>query len=68
MPADRMIVVSRKIAARPEISIGRSGRMNFTTIAAIAGNTKPHAIHIAASRAKPASVLSFSGNDFAAAS
>ena len=51
MPADRMIVTSRNRAARPGISIGRSGRSSFTTNATIAGNANAHAIHIAASRA-----------------
>ena len=68
MPAESSSVTSRKTTVRPGISIGRSGRTSLTTSAAIDGSANAQAIHIAASRAKAASALSFSGNDFAAAS
>jgi hypothetical protein len=63
-----MMVTSRKMTARPGISIGRSGRSNFATKATIAGSAKAHAIHIAASRAKEATASSFIGNDLVAGS
>ena len=66
-PAESSIVVSRNTAARPDISIGRSGRMNFQTMVTIAGSTSAHAIHIAASRANCATVSSFTGKVFCAA-
>jgi len=63
-----MRVVNRKTTARPDINSGRSGRASFTSNATMAGSARPHAIHIAPSRAIAASVLSLSGKDFAAAS
>ena len=51
--------------ARPDITSGRSGRANLTSSATIAGSARPHAIHIAPSRAIAASALSLSGNDLA---
>ena len=47
------------------MNIGKSGRTSFTTRAASDGNASAHAIHIAASRAKAAIQLCFSGNDLA---
>ena len=64
-PADSRIVTSRNTAARPGISIGRSGRTSLTTMAISAGSASAHAIHIAASRANAASSFSFNGNDLA---
>ncbi len=63
MPADMMIVTSRKTIARPDTSSGRSGRISLTTRATSEGSTNAQAIHIAASRAKLAQPFSLSGND-----
>ena len=56
-----MRVISRKTIARPDINSGRSGRASFTSNATMAGSARPHAIHIAPSRAIAASALSLSG-------
>ena len=53
---------------RPFTSSGRSGRIAFQTSAPIEGSTNAQAIHIAASRAKAATALSFSGKFLVAAS
>ena len=55
------MVTSRNTTVRPGTSSGLSGRTSLTTRATIDGSAKPHAIHIAASRANIASVLNFSG-------
>ena len=47
--------------ARPDINSGRSGRASFTSSETIAGSARPHAIHIAPSRATAAHALSLSG-------
>ncbi len=54
--------------ARPEIISGFTGRISLTTSDTSAGITRPHAIHIALSRAIEAHVLPFNGNVFAVAS
>ena len=67
-PAESTSVTSRNMTVRPDISSGLSGRTSFITSATIDGSARPHAIHIAPSRAIIASVLNFSGKDLLAAS
>ena len=56
------------MTVRPDISSGLSGHASFITSATIDGSARPHAIHIAPSRAIIASVLNFSGKDLLAVS
>ena len=67
-PAAISMLNSRKIAARPEMMRGRSGRIILMAKATIAGSAKAHATHIAASRRKSACGSSRSGKSFAAGS
>jgi hypothetical protein len=60
-PADSVSVISRNRIARPDMISGRSGRISLTINAAMAGTAIAHAIHIAPSRAMPASQLNLSG-------
>lgn len=54
--------------ARPEIISGFTGRISLTTSDTSAGMTRPHAIHIAPSRAIIAHVTDFSGKVLVVAS